>query len=522
MEITEYEELNLVLGVFLKDHPEELPGLADSPPLGLLFTPDPSVSKAPTQFKKGTDKEKEKVDKDASANPPTTKQEWKKAEEPKQGWNTLFPKKDCPPPGSAPKKMVSALSQDIASQPPPKKPEKVDIVLKISILGRGTPWKITLSKKLSVETAIKTMLELHAKEGKEPNLGTDTSCYELRMMDGGAPDMTFGALDRKKPVGDFDDELALLQTKKPVAVATPEKAPSLTKSPESPKTPDSVSSDEHSSIGSKSGKDLLSKLKHSGGSMLSNDSYQQIISKGVSATVKTLTGQSSTSRVFLRVWIPGERTGHTVAMPSNATCEQLLAKVCKQRDLDSTGLALCRLGNMGHLPLNPNETISSINCTELQIVYSRSMKKVASTAFYFTEHTASQYKEYEVIKVNRHGYRQLRIMGIDREKIYNIVHPSEVKGESAPSHSSGIFSGILAAGNFLSKGIVTKKPWHLIRELRTVTILESEVDMFEVCYIGKSSAEDTIYQFAVTDPNVCAEIVARLHFLMQLLRSSSK
>eukprot|EP00854_Cymbomonas_tetramitiformis_P005363 gene5363-6507_t len=517
MEITEYEELNLVLGVFLKDHPEELPGLADSPPLGLLFTPDPSVSKAPTQFKKGTDKEKEKVDKDASANPPTTKQEWKKAEEPKQGWNTLFPKKDCPPPGSAPKKMVSALSQDIASQPPPKKPEKVDIVLKISILGRGTPWKITLSKKLSVETAIKTMLELHAKEGKEPNLGTDTSCYELRMMDGGAPDMTFGALDRKKPVGDFDDELALLQTKKPVAVATPEKAPSLTKSPESPKTPDSVSSDEHSSIGSKSGKDLLSKLKHSGGSMLSNDSYQQIISK-------------------------------------------LLAKVCKQRDLDSTGLALCRLGNMGHLPLNPNETISSINCTELQIVYSRSMKKVASTAFYFTEHTASQYKrmpaglrvaseskqplglfpvrermssgagtwereqEYEVIKVNRHGYRQLRIMGIDREKIYNIVHPSEVKGESAPSHSSGIFSGaasleaqrtapgiavppptagILAAGNFLSKGIVTKKPWHLIRELRTVTILESEVDMFEVCYIGKSSAEDTIYQFAVTDPNVC-------------------
>ena len=43
------------------------------------------------------------------------------------------------------------------------------------------------------------------------------------------------------------------------------------------------------------------------------------------------------------------------------------------------------------------------------------------TDFIFSDVTASRYKEYQVVKVNKRGVRQDRILGIDRQKIYNIA-----------------------------------------------------------------------------------------------------
>lgn len=53
------------------------------------------------------------------------------------------------------------------------------------------------------------------------------------------------------------------------------------------------------------------------------------------------------------------------------------------------------------------------------------VKREASTApieFVFSDVTAAQYKEYQVIKVNRRGVKQARLLGIDHLRFYNLAH----------------------------------------------------------------------------------------------------
>ena len=45
--------------------------------------------------------------------------------------------------------------------------------------------------------------------------------------------------------------------------------------------------------------------------------------------------------------------------------------------------------------------------------------------FVFSDVTAAQYKEFSVVKINKHGKRQQRILGIDRERFYNLAHSRE-------------------------------------------------------------------------------------------------
>ena len=52
---------------------------------------------------------------------------------------------------------------------------------------------------------------------------------------------------------------------------------------------------------------------------------------------------------------------------------------------------------------------------------SNERQEAPKVTYLFTEQTASMYVEYKVVKVNRHGTRQERILGIDREKIYNLL-----------------------------------------------------------------------------------------------------
>ena len=49
--------------------------------------------------------------------------------------------------------------------------------------------------------------------------------------------------------------------------------------------------------------------------------------------------------------------------------------------------------------------------------------------YLFTEQTASMYVEYSVAKVNRWGKRQERVLGVDREKIYNLLPRLQIDGD---------------------------------------------------------------------------------------------
>lgn len=67
-----------------------------------------------------------------------------------------------------------------------------------------------------------------------------------------------------------------------------------------------------------------------------------------------------------------------------------------------------------------------------------------ASCFHFDEFSASMYKEFDVVKVNRHGFRQLRKMGIDRDKIYNLAPKAVADGESAKK-GAGLFGGLLSS-----------------------------------------------------------------------------
>ena len=49
--------------------------------------------------------------------------------------------------------------------------------------------------------------------------------------------------------------------------------------------------------------------------------------------------------------------------------------------------------------------------------------------YLFTEQTASMYVEYSVAKVNMWGKRQERVLGVDREKIYNLLPRLQIDGD---------------------------------------------------------------------------------------------
>ncbi|KAJ4462742.1 hypothetical protein PAPYR_759 [Paratrimastix pyriformis] len=109
--------------------------------------------------------------------------------------------------------------------------------------------------------------------------------------------------------------------------------------------------------------------------------------------------------------------------------------------------------------------------------------------FVFSEVTASQYKEYTVIKINKYGLRQERVLGLDCDKVYNIV-----------AKHSGLFN--------LKR---PKRAWHFVDDLQGIEEGPGPVQ-FVLEFL--SQGDTTRYRYEAASPVERAEIVARLRFLM--------
>ena len=121
-------------------------------------------------------------------------------------------------------------------------------------------------------------------------------------------------------------------------------------------------------------------------------------------------------------------------------------------------------------------------------------------SFFFTDMTALQYKEYTVIKINRHGTRQKRTMGIDGDRIYNII-------------GRGV-------GSFMAKK-GTKKPFKFIRDVDSVVRVENAPrPAFSIVYNENGEATKYLYEVSEKDPAECAktvaEIVAKIRYLVRM------
>jgi len=107
---------------------------------------------------------------------------------------------------------------------------------------------------------------------------------------------------------------------------------------------------------------------------------------------------------------------------------------------------------------------------------------------------ATQYKVYDVIKINKYGHRQERVMGIERDKIYNQI-PKRDKG-FLPSRT-------------------TKKTVRYIEDVDKVEIMEDNPTHFRIEFSeGNTKTHTTHYE--AKSKREAAEIVARIKYLKDL------
>eukprot|EP01027_Heterolobosea_sp_BB2_P009512 GEZU01014007.1.p1 GENE.GEZU01014007.1~~GEZU01014007.1.p1 ORF type:complete len:256 (-),score=103.62 GEZU01014007.1:118-885(-) len=116
---------------------------------------------------------------------------------------------------------------------------------------------------------------------------------------------------------------------------------------------------------------------------------------------------------------------------------------------------------------------------------------VNEKSFFFTNETASQYKEFEVIKVNKYSQRQERILGINKDKLYNMIPKTNKK---------------------------TKNPERSIDDIVAVKINEEKPCHFTIEFnIDRGRDTETLYYEARTNYEA-GYIVAKIKYLMNMRR----
>eukprot|EP00301_Raphidiophrys_heterophryoidea_P002117 c10990_g1_i2.p1 GENE.c10990_g1_i2~~c10990_g1_i2.p1 ORF type:complete len:418 (-),score=76.50 c10990_g1_i2:275-1528(-) len=113
--------------------------------------------------------------------------------------------------------------------------------------------------------------------------------------------------------------------------------------------------------------------------------------------------------------------------------------------------------------------------------------------FFWTEVTASQYKEFLVTKINKWGNKQDRVMGIDNEQITNNI----------PTKSATKFLGM------------AKTPLHASRAVAQVHSVE-QTGPSEFRIIFRDGFDLVPTDYIAQTPADCAEIVSKISYLRRL------
>ena len=144
--------------------------------------------------------------------------------------------------------------------------------------------------------------------------------------------------------------------------------------------------------------------------------------------------------------------------------------------------------------------------------------------FVFSDVTAAQYKEFSVVKINKHGKRQQRILGIDRERFYNLAHSREdphgtsttkaLEWSARKVREAAAEFGLRQSG--LNSG--TKHAFRPMRDALDARIVSTdEPHAIEVTFKDREDFDKLKAQrYEAVSAREAAEIVAKLQHLMQL------
>ena len=113
-------------------------------------------------------------------------------------------------------------------------------------------------------------------------------------------------------------------------------------------------------------------------------------------------------------------------------------------------------------------------------------------AFMYNDMTASQYKEWNVVKRNKFGKRQQRVMGVDLTKIYNYNKGSR---------------------STLRRNSAVRTPERLISEIKSIRYLENPCE-FEIVFREGGGDGTITLAYATNTALECAEIVSKIRYIL--------
>ncbi|CAH0492207.1 unnamed protein product [Peronospora farinosa] len=337
--------------------------------------------------------------------------------------------------------------------------------------------KIDLYDVSTVDEAIQELLRVHQADTRQPVLYYGhPECYELRLHDSdGIPDEDFPALDRSRKIKNFGDagghEYCLCERPDacpptgdatpdvgaPVAVAKPSAA--AAKAP----LPNDKSflkifmprSDDYTVVaidGTTVGQDLLPTLNKKHRLQLFQELYVLKIS------------ESDRERLD---FASDEIDMHTKLRPLNLHEVTLATKIFADAPQISAPA--------------PSAVEDTAN------VDSRS--RPPPETFMFNDVTAAMFKEWHIIKKNKYGKKQQRMLGIDLNKIYN-----RKVGER-----------VITSGKSTK---IAERPMSGVVWVR----FNQDPSEFQIYF--KDSIEEIITDYTANSPYECAEIVAKLKYIL--------
>ncbi|KAF4323422.1 hypothetical protein BBO99_00003131 [Phytophthora kernoviae] len=339
--------------------------------------------------------------------------------------------------------------------------------------------KIDLYDVSTVDEAIQELLRCHQADGRQPALYYGhPECYELRLHDSdGIPDEDFPALDRSRKIKNFGDagghEYCLCERPDacpPTGDTVPDAAPAT----------------------AAAAKPAIDANK----AALPND------------------------KAFLKIFMPKSDDYTVVAIDGTTVGQDLLPTLNKKHrlqlfqelyvlkiseaDRERLDLASDEIDMQTKLrPLNLHEVTlaTKIFADAPQISAPAAPSTVEETAninsrtrpppetFMFNDVTAAMFKEWHVIKKNKYGKKQQRMLGIDLNKIYN-----RKVGER-----------VITSGKSTK---IAERP------MAGVVWVRFNQDPSEFQIYFKDSIEEIITDYTADSPYECAEIVAKLKYIL--------
>lgn len=307
-----------------------------------------------------------------------------------------------------------------------------------------------------VEDVIGNILTQYADEGRKPCISSDTTLYDLRMVDDDEQSIEddLPPLVRSRDILKFDVDAVSLYRAKGVKV-------------------------------------------------------DQILKTGTreSTTVSHFPslGGKKADKMFLRILMQSE--SHVVEVCKFDTLEEAFKAYAKKRkdivmkveDYEFFKSTQCTS------PIDMDTVVEDLRVDTLELrkkpdksnlpkVYAQNPQP---SDFFFSEESASVYKEYDVVKHNRLGRKQARVMGIDSEKIHNLPPKQNLKQSLA---------------NFdIGSGTVKRQSREVSDVVKCEMIQRSK--MFVVHFRDLQSNAILPIKYEAVNEYECAEIVAKIEFL---------